>query len=244
MVQYYIRLRGQISGPYSVGQLQNLRARSQLGRFHEVSEDQEHWAPAGSIAELFPGGAQRTPANAMPMTPPPVRPLPLPLPAAEDTIAEWYYLNESDQQQGPVSMQGLQALLDAGQVKANTFVCKQGLPEWQLLDTLPYLLLSSPGDLGPDGRWQSAPEQDGEQALAPPTLVLGIILGLLAGLVAAATAVYLAAESFRSDEAGAGLAYLLLLAIALGLTGGGVYGLVAELKQPLGREEMLRGESQ
>jgi hypothetical protein len=50
----YIRSRGKILGPFSVEQLQLLRDRGQLHRFHEVSEDRLTWVTAASLSDLFP----------------------------------------------------------------------------------------------------------------------------------------------------------------------------------------------
>jgi hypothetical protein len=61
----YIRSRGKILGPFSVEQLQLLRARGQLHRFHEVSEDRLTWVTAASLTELFPPEAP-PPAAAAP----------------------------------------------------------------------------------------------------------------------------------------------------------------------------------
>lgn len=53
----YIRSRGKILGPFSCEQLQLLRERGQLRRFHEVSEDRVTWVTAASLTELFPPDA-------------------------------------------------------------------------------------------------------------------------------------------------------------------------------------------
>lgn len=50
----YIRSRGKVLGPFSSEQLQLLRDRGQLRRFHEVSQDRQTWVPATSLTDLFP----------------------------------------------------------------------------------------------------------------------------------------------------------------------------------------------
>jgi hypothetical protein len=52
-VQYFIRIRGRIMGPFDWPQLRSLRDRGQLNRFHEVSTDRRTWTPASSLGELF-----------------------------------------------------------------------------------------------------------------------------------------------------------------------------------------------
>jgi putative serine protease PepD len=51
----YVRVRGQVMGPFDRGQLEALRDRGQLQRFHEVSEDRRQWRPAADVPDLFSG---------------------------------------------------------------------------------------------------------------------------------------------------------------------------------------------
>src|SRR5438132_85395 len=51
---WYVRARGRVLGPLSWAQLQSLRDRGQLARFHEVSQDRQNWVGADSLAQLFP----------------------------------------------------------------------------------------------------------------------------------------------------------------------------------------------
>ena len=50
---YFVRKRGEITGPFSVAQLQSLHARGQFGRFNEVSLDRVNWQAAASVDVLF-----------------------------------------------------------------------------------------------------------------------------------------------------------------------------------------------
>lgn len=54
--KYFIRFRGKITGPFSIKQLKELRARGQLSTFHEVSEDRTNWVLASSLADVFSNG--------------------------------------------------------------------------------------------------------------------------------------------------------------------------------------------
>jgi S1-C subfamily serine protease len=49
----FVRVRGKTQGPYTVEQLQQLAARGQFSRLHEISTDGVEWKRASSIPELF-----------------------------------------------------------------------------------------------------------------------------------------------------------------------------------------------
>jgi len=58
---YYIRIRGQVKGPYDPETLQGMARRSQFARHNEVSPDGETWFRASEFPELFPARAERRP---------------------------------------------------------------------------------------------------------------------------------------------------------------------------------------
>src|SRR5437879_3266411 len=58
--QWYARIRGRVLGPLSLEQLRALRDSGQFRRFHEVSPDQQSWAPATTLGELFPRTEPKT----------------------------------------------------------------------------------------------------------------------------------------------------------------------------------------
>jgi hypothetical protein len=215
MEHYYLRVRGQVTGPFSVGQLQDLRLRGQLGRFHEVSVDQVRWAPAGSLSALFPSGAMLATAEAAPAPTPLLQP-----------TAEWYYLDRANQQRGPASLQDLQALLDAGDLDPGSFACKQGMAEWATLASLPQLNMPSGG-----AGWGTVAASTGGGTYRT-VLLIGVVLAPLLGLSGAALSVYLALESFAAGDAGLGVVYLVLLLLVAGLAGAGMYWLVGEYRKP------------
>jgi len=61
--RYFLRIRGRVTGPYSLLQLQDQVRRRELSRLHEISADKANWFPAGGIAELF-GPTQPTSTHA------------------------------------------------------------------------------------------------------------------------------------------------------------------------------------
>ena len=65
MGQYYIRVRGEVKGPWTEAQIQSQIRRKRIGRHHELSTDATNWQRAGDIAELFESAVpNRTRADA------------------------------------------------------------------------------------------------------------------------------------------------------------------------------------
>jgi len=246
MEQYFLRMRGQVSGPYSLAQLHNLRSRGQLGRFHEVSQDQVHWAAASEVAALFPPGPQLAPSGA-PATAAP----------ALATVAEWYYMDRKNQQQGPVSLQDLQGLLDAGQADAETLACKPGLPEWLPLmsflelrlpqtsaagiPTSPKRQREEPAPAGPSVTQLGLTEPLPRLRTSRTALLVGIVLAPLVGIVTASVAGYLALASFEDEEIVMGWINLVLLLVVLVLTGIGTYFLAVDYRKKREEQETRGG---
>ena len=56
---YFIRIRGQVKGPYDPETLQEMARRNQFARHNEVSADGEEWYRASEFPELFPERAAR-----------------------------------------------------------------------------------------------------------------------------------------------------------------------------------------
>src|SRR5438552_4093819 len=136
---YYLRLRGRVSGPFTVGQLQTMHLRGQFGRFHEVSSDAQRWQPASALTHLFPAPPPptRPPSDPDPVLLTPAAPGPAAPPGPEETLAApapvaaeapdpreeaWYYEGGDGQPAGPVSLDGLAALLRDGAVRKTTLV--------------------------------------------------------------------------------------------------------------------------
>jgi hypothetical protein len=196
---YFVRKRGEVSGPFSVAQLRSLHARGLFARFNEVSLDGAHWVPASSIQELFPAAPGQTvsevaaPAPAtghgLPLTrlePPPETPLPATVcePVA-DSIAGWYYLDRHGAQQGPYTLYDLQQLLDSGQVDPSTYASRPGMAQWVELKSLPGLHFRQARAKGSRG-W----------------LLLAVIAVPLVGMGLVALLTYLAIQGFQNDDQG------------------------------------------
>lgn len=71
-------------------------------------------------------------------TPPPIPAEPLPEPFAAPAVAiqRWHYMDAAGQQHGPVSDDFLRASLQCGEVRPETFVWRDGLAQWQPLQSV------------------------------------------------------------------------------------------------------------
>jgi hypothetical protein len=217
---YFVRMRGTVTGPYSVVQMQSLHARGQLGRFIEVSLDQVTWKPAGSVRGLFPEAmatvarqvedvyqavASPGPAESADMSP--VRGTTIePSPVSE---GEWYYLDRNDAQQGPVSLDDLQRLLDGRQIEPATYACKPGMDQWVEVRTL----------LSPR---QSGAANAGSLAwLRQRGLLIALIVVPVIGMALVAVLGTLTVSRFLRSTQAEGVLYGFLAFIVLLLTGVG-----------------------
>lgn len=73
--------------------------------------------------------------------------------------AEWFYVDAQRQQQGPLGKEQLLAQVQNGLLPADTLVWKNGMSDWQALNTIPDLLLA-------DHRQDAAPPP-AQAAIAP-----------------------------------------------------------------------------
>ena len=133
----YIRVRGQIQGPFDREKLFSLAQRGQFARHYEVSTDREVWVRASTYPDLFP------------------RPKARPAPrvevndgenadASEGEVSDlvdgdlveplgWYYTNQG-KESGPVSLDELMDLANSGRLLASDYVWTAGMAEWELAE--------------------------------------------------------------------------------------------------------------
>ena len=52
--EYFIRMRGRVTGPFGLEELRSMLRLGTLSRVHDVSIDRSNWLPVGSVAELLP----------------------------------------------------------------------------------------------------------------------------------------------------------------------------------------------
>jgi S1-C subfamily serine protease len=118
---FYIRNRGKVTGPFTLQQLKSLRNRGQLGRFHELSEDRQTWAPASAYAQLFPGGTGIATDEVDVLEE---------VGSSNAPTLDWHYVDSSGNQQGPIDSANLAALLQRGAITESTLVWRAGLANW------------------------------------------------------------------------------------------------------------------
>lgn len=116
---WYVRDRNRVTGPFDREQLEALRQRGQLARFHQVSADGQHWVSATTVDGLF---ASTTPTVAIELDPPEYA-------VASGTPELWYYSSGKDPV-GPVRVDELLGLVRNGVLHVDTLVWREGLPNW------------------------------------------------------------------------------------------------------------------
>lgn len=177
--QYFIRVRGQVQGPFDVERLHALAKRGRFSRAFEVSPDGKAWSRASNHPELFPA-----PAASRLVAPPnaqvtgtaaagaiellseepifleelPAEPMFGDVPAAADVESLWHYARDN-QKFGPVPFSELQSLVAAGQLLEDDLVWTEGMAEWLPVHQHPRLL--------PTGRREGAAQVHVAAAATP-----------------------------------------------------------------------------
>ena len=132
---YYIRFRGQVSGPAAVGELGKMVQRGALSRLHEISTDQIDWQAAGRFDELF-YQAQPPPPPVAPPPPPLLAPLFVAPPAPGE---EQFYYSHKSATIGPITAPLLAAQVQRGNLRANDLVWREGSPAATMAGQLDFL---------------------------------------------------------------------------------------------------------
>lgn len=137
--KYYIRIRGEIRGPFPIERLHGLARRGKFGQHHHVSLDGITWESAADHPELFPITPQQMPES--------IDTLGDELGGADhqnDFLSgsqspteeqQWYYTREGTQQ-GPVSLSELKNLAATGQLKFDDFLFTESMSDWVLASSV------------------------------------------------------------------------------------------------------------
>lgn len=137
---YHYRKGAMTLGPFSLEQMRRLAQQGQIGRSHQISEDDcRSWKSGSDIPSIF----------ASPV--PPVRQNSDSRPAAEDAPqgpwggkTEWHYTLGGVQQDKPVSEEELRRLLQLGRVTADDRVWTPELGDWTTVRAVPKLAQDLP----------------------------------------------------------------------------------------------------
>ncbi|MCS7304551.1 MAG: DUF4339 domain-containing protein [Thermoguttaceae bacterium] len=157
--QWYVRIRGQILGPFTTEKLQEMSKRGEFSRTHEVSQDGLSWERASLHPELFPavipkpkpsgGLAQQaatsraqddgiasasvgTTGGGKPTAPSTTAPIPAistAPPSSPIAPPLWYYMRDG-KPVGPIAETELRNLFATGQLSPQTLVWTENLPAW------------------------------------------------------------------------------------------------------------------
>ena len=129
---YFIRIRGRVLGPYSIKQLQVLRARGQFSQSNEISTDGQTWETAASLEELFAAPAKSTrqkesgSSDAVPSV------------KSQGEVAPWHY-SLNGEQLGPATASEMREMLESGRMSARDLVWKEGMTDWNPVEEVPEL---------------------------------------------------------------------------------------------------------
>ena len=185
--KWYVRIRGKTLGPFSWPQLEAMRNRGQLSRFHELSQDRREWIGAGSLADLFapegggrgagPRGGDPGFAVGEPRGGPDAGISYVSTSTSSAESAEpvsWYYARGGTSL-GPVTAHDLRALIARGEVDGASMVWREGMSGWCAVRDVPELaaLLASPGSAQVSDQAPAGPPRTSGMAIA--SLVLGIL---------------------------------------------------------------------
>jgi hypothetical protein len=145
---WYIRIRGKMLGPFTWPQLEAMRVRGQLSRFHELSQNRQEWIVAGNVVGLFvsepevplKGGDDvgATYEFNSRFTPP----------ASAGTLGgdpSWFYARDGAVK-GPFGLHDVRELAARGEIQRATLVWREGMAGWIAAGDFPELaaILSMP----------------------------------------------------------------------------------------------------
>ena len=150
--RYFIRIRGEVQGPFDEHRLQTLVRRGRFSRSHEVSvDDGSTWSRASEFPDLFPlppalkvrqSGAAETNRDS-----------PSTADARDDdswsgepddvgSDTLWFYARDT-LQSGPFLFSEIKRLADEGALRPDDLVWSEGMPGWLEAASVPGLLAAS-----------------------------------------------------------------------------------------------------
>ncbi len=139
---WYMRSRGRVLGPFTRDQLESMRDRGQLSQFHEISQDRRNWANASAIEWLFSRASTGESTR---------QEVPLADASPSRTAGPVWFYNEDGTAHGPIGSEQIVALFQAGRIRWDTPIWREGYPSWLAFRNVPEfasLLTSIEGSSG------------------------------------------------------------------------------------------------
>lgn len=150
--RYFIRIRGEVQGPFDDDRLQTLARRGRFSRSHEVSIDGgSTWSRATEFPELFPlppapkirvSGAAEIHRNVSSSVDAHADDGHLVEPDGADSEIPWFYARD-ELQSGPFPFSEIKRLAEQGALYPDDLVWCNGMPEWIEAASVPGLLATS-----------------------------------------------------------------------------------------------------
>jgi S1-C subfamily serine protease len=128
-MQYYIRIRGKVFGPFDEDQLKTMKTKGKLSRTSEISENKVDWFPAENLEFLFPPATAPAPSqtttsgtsasNSLPVNSGTTNAVP-----SEPAI--WFYSVNGTEGYGPVTQTAIVQMIQTGTLRSESLVWQQG----------------------------------------------------------------------------------------------------------------------
>jgi RsiW-degrading membrane proteinase PrsW (M82 family) len=141
--QYYVRIRGRVSGPFDYKQLKVLAQQHRLNRTHEISDDTITWYPASDRTELFTrlttqGVALKEDIATV------VKEIPIKAETASELrqatpLADSWYVSVNGEKAGPFSTARLRSDASVGILSPDVLVWTEGMSDWATGSSIPGL---------------------------------------------------------------------------------------------------------
>ena len=141
--QYYVRIRGRVSGPFDYKQLKVLAQQHRLNRTHEISDDTITWYPASDRTELFTrlttqGVALKEDIATV------VKEIPIKAETASEPrqatpLADSWYVSVNGEKAGPFSTARLRSDASVGILSPDVLVWTGGMSDWATGSSIPGL---------------------------------------------------------------------------------------------------------
>jgi hypothetical protein len=138
---YYIRWRGNVSGPHEFERLQTMVLQGQVSRLHEISADRATWTQAQDVEALFPSVERPSTAAGQSSHDDEIETV---LPEGE----EGWYCAIDEEVMGPYSDEQIRLYLQEGRIATSDWVSPLGNPtDWSMVCDVPHLIsaIDDPG---------------------------------------------------------------------------------------------------